>query len=527
MVDLPAGSGSFAFQNPIPIGRAVWFCHNLLKLTPWFIGAGFILFAGLCSREWRHCREAVRWTTETITAGKRAARAFVVALSPLRHWVATRSFAVIALIAVFTMLAWRQHHYVDSYAVNIMSWDQWDFYRPLFEGRGWWATFVQQHGPHRQGIGFIVTRVFAELSGWNSRWDAFLISHFLIAAAALAVALTRRFSNGPSLAWLGVPLLFFNVRQDPAIIGAANLSHGGMPVFLITATGLCWFIKRDGLRYALLCALTFCLVFTGFGLFMGLVTPVLFAIEGIHALRTGDKRRIALVAVGLSLVALTWLTFKHGYKFDPAIGDFRFPYEKPWEYVEFAGLLVSFFLGISGSSTLAMTLGVVGLVALGAIGAISGWQLLRSGPHREPRSAVIFGFSAFTLIFCANTAIGRVMGGMEGAFAHRYVTLLIPGGCAVLLFLLSRRGSRLFDRLAVFYVVLLAIGTTWLHQVEWDFSRAERDGRLGWKKAYLHTHSEKEANESTGFRIYPGSVKERLDFLERNQLNLFNPAGQP
>jgi hypothetical protein len=281
------------------------------------------------------------------------------------------------------------------------------------------------------------------------------------------------------------------------------------------------------LRYALVCTLTFCLVFTGFGLFMGLVTPVLFATEGVHALRARDSRRVVVVTIGLLAVGLTWLAFKHGYKFDPAIGGFRFPYEKPWEYVEFAGLLVSFFLGIPGTSTLAMSLGATGLLGLGAICAISGWRTLRVGPHRDARSAVIFCFSLFALIFCANTAIGRVSGGLEGALAHRYVTLLIPGGFAVLLYLLARRSTRVNTVETLLYVALLAAGTSWLRESEWDFSRSERDGRATWKNVYLTTHSEAQANESAHFHIHPGSVKERLDFLERNRLNLFNPTGQP
>jgi hypothetical protein len=123
--------------------------------------------------------------------------------------------------AAFVVLAWKQLRFVDRHAVNILFWDQWAFYYPLFHGQGWWATFDYRHGPHRQGIGMILTRILADLSGWNSRWDAFAVSGVIIAAAVLALILTRCFgSRAGFAAALPVSVLFLtfiNLRDlsDP------------------------------------------------------------------------------------------------------------------------------------------------------------------------------------------------------------------------------------------------------------------------------------------------------------------------
>lgn len=98
----------------------------------------------------------------------------------------------LAVTATFMILAWRQHFFVDRNAVNLLYWDQWDFYFPLFHDGSLWDIFNYQHGPHRQGIGFILTSLLAQLSGWNSRWDAFGVSFVLTSAAGLGLQLARR-----------------------------------------------------------------------------------------------------------------------------------------------------------------------------------------------------------------------------------------------------------------------------------------------------------------------------------------------
>src|SRR5271154_5332895 len=145
--------------------------------------------------------------------------------------MASRVLSRIFAGAAFAALALRQLCLVDRYAVNVLFFDQWGFYYPLFHGQGWWATFDRRHGPHREGIGLVLTRILAGLSGWNSRVDAFAVSAVIIAAALLALILLGRCgSRAGSGAALAIPILFFNVHQFEAFVGASNLSHGAMPV---------------------------------------------------------------------------------------------------------------------------------------------------------------------------------------------------------------------------------------------------------------------------------------------------------
>ncbi len=426
--------------------------------------------------------------------------------------------------AGFIALAWRQHSFVARYAVNMMYWDQWDFYTPLFKHGDWWAVVDQQHGPHRQGVGFLVTRLLAQLGHWNSRWDAFGVSFVLMAAALLGVRVAGRGGFRPGLVLIPVALIFFNLRQYENFTGASNLSHGAVPMLLFMACGLCWYIRRPGLRLLLLAGLSVMLTFTGFGLFAALINPLLILLECFQADRAGDRVRARFAAAALLLIAAGWCLFIQGYVFAPAVDDYHFPYEHPLEYFGFVGLMLANFFGIGGWRDVRMAAGLIIGVSLLVICLRHGCRLVKFRVEQKRPSVVIFSFSAFVLVYCANTAVGRITLGLGAANASRYVTLMIPGAMALLLhckYFPPPRGRQIL----FLATLLFAAGTLRLTEKDWQSVNWFHDGRAGWKAAYLATHDELQANKISGFPVYPkpGAITQRLQFLEQNHLNLFAP----
>lgn len=428
--------------------------------------------------------------------------------------------------AVFVALAGRQLLFVAAHAVNVLYMDQWDFYEPLFKGQGWWDTFIRQHGPHREGLGLVVTRILAGMSGWDSRWDAIAVSVFIIVAAALALRLGRCFgiSGGSAVMLVGVPLIFFNVHQYELFVGAANISYGAMPMALFMGFCLCWFLRDIRWRFSLISVLTFLLIFTGFGFFVGLLAPLLLAVEAVQALRAREKSRAALALAALGSTAVSWALFVHGYTFQPAVVGFRFPYEHPTEYITFSARLLGNFFGAPILSISELLLGLAVGAALLAIALWHGRHLVLQGVAREPRSVVLFSLASFTLLFCANCAIGRVFTGPTAPLAPRYVTFVIPAALAILLQLAVRRDRRVFIGLAAAYGILLLAGTTFSPAHEVAGANWYTEGRRTWKAAYLDSHDEAEATRIAHFPLYPGSIGDRLDYLERRRLNLFLPG---
>jgi hypothetical protein len=440
-------------------------------------------------------------------------------------WTRLSDAPMWAVGGIFCALAWRQLELVNTHAVNLMYQDQFDIYQPMFLNQGWWDTFALQHGPHREGAGLIVTRAMALVSGWDSRWDAFAASILMIAAAALGLRLALRFGiSRNSILLAGVPLLFLNVHQYETFVGAVNLSYGSMPMLLAMAYCLTWFLQRDVWRFLAVGALSFLLIFTGFGLFIGLLTPPLALTEAIQAWRARERTRALFATVALAITLLGWALFARGYTFQPAVSGFRFPYEHPLEYVVFIGRMLGNFYGTAVLSNWQLIVGLAAATALLAISVWNGVRCVRRGISGNRQSVVLFCLSTFVLLFSANCAIGRVFTGAIAPLAPRYASLLIPGGLAILLQLSTLRVQPGCAWLAAAYVVLLIPGTAVRRADEVYGANWFAEGRRSWGAAYLSTHDEAKANQIAHFSIYPAPLGERLDFLEAHDLNLFLPT---
>ena len=434
----------------------------------------------------------------------------------------------VIVACLFIGLAARQAAFVHRHAINVLYWDQWDFFQPLFNHQGLWETFDRQHGPHREGLGLVLTRALAYASGWNSRWDAFAVCALMVGAALMCLILAARFGiGGRSILLAAVPLLFMNTHQYEIYVGAVNLSYAGVPLALFMAFCLSWFARSQAWRLASVAVLTFLLIFTGFGLFVGVLTPFLLALEALQAWRARERRHSLRAALALLFVCAAWGIFLHGYTFQPAVEGFRFPYERPVEYVVFIARMLGHFFGTALLSAGELAFG---LCVAGALVAISAWNGIRCalrGVEREPRSVVLFCLASFALLFCINCSVGRAFTGPIAPYSSRYVALLIPGGVAILLQAAELSGRRLIFWLALAFTAFLVPATAFPRPYEVWGANWYTEGRRAWKAEYLRTHDEAGADKAAHFPIYPGRLGERLRYLEEHGLNLYLPSPDP
>jgi hypothetical protein len=445
-------------------------------------------------------------------------------ITPIEGWGRLRDIPTWIVASVFAGLSWRELQLVNTHAVNMMYGDQFDIYQPMFLGQGWWETFVLQHGPHREGAGLIFTRAMASVSGWNTRWDAFAASILMIGAALLGIRLANRFGVGRrSLLLAAVPLLFLNVHQYEIFVGAVNLSYASMPVLLLMALCLSWFVESDLWRSLAIGSLTFLLIFTGFGLFAGLLTPPLVLVDAIQSWRKGRRSRAWSSILALALAALGWALFSRGYVFEPAVPGFRFPYEHPLQYGVFVARMLGNFYGTAVLSAWQLVVGIAAAAALVATAVRSGYRCFARGMANDTQAVVLFCLAGFAILFCANCAIGRVFTGPIAPLAPRYAALLIPAGLAIFLQLAQLRTRRNLAWLGMAYVVLLIPGTSIRRADEIYGANWYADGMRSWKAAYLASHDQAKADQVAHFPVYPGPIDEKLTFLEDRHLNLFLP----
>jgi hypothetical protein len=121
----------------------------------------------------------------------------------------------LAVISLVTLaLASRLFRFVDVHAVNILFWDQWDYGTGLFEGAGPWTLFRWQHGPQREGLGYLVIQAVAALSGWDSRAEAFAQAGLLLVGACLALWLKRVLLGRWSWLHVFIPIAVLSGRSS-------------------------------------------------------------------------------------------------------------------------------------------------------------------------------------------------------------------------------------------------------------------------------------------------------------------------
>ena len=213
-----------------------------------------------------------------------------------------------AFVAVSAFMAARLFWLTDTYAVDILFLDHWYYFEGLFRDHSLFDLFRWQHGPHRQGAGFLLTKVIAGATGWNLRAESFALCGLVCTAAAMAWWLKHRVAGPFNWGDIAVPLIFLSPLQFATFVNTPNPAHSALPLLLIVCVALTWEIERPWLRYMVLMILNVIVVHTGFGIFAGIVLAFLFACEILRIRNANESESIALPALALvvSLCAMAW-----------------------------------------------------------------------------------------------------------------------------------------------------------------------------------------------------------------------------
>lgn len=425
---------------------------------------------------------------------------------------------------------------------NVLTWDQWDFFGPLFNGGSGWELFKYQHGPHRQGLAFVLTSWIAHASNWDTRVESLWIVSLLSASCLLALRLKWRLTGTLRLSDAWMPVLGLSLGQFESFLVTPNASHSAFPLFLILTSANLWLVPRSSIRYVGAGLGAFCLVFTGFGIFAGVVLTCLLVAD---AIRHGIARRwqeLIPAAIGISIAALGGVLFCSDYVFAPAIEGFRFPWTPLTDYLRFISLMLAYPAGLSGVSAgnyivggiLASLILVCGLWAL--------WLWLKSADVQPHRDVIVLLLGSGVLFVC-NAAVGRVPTGVAAGMASRYVTLMFPLWLGVYFLATTSRHRSLAiaTGVAVWCVALFPYrdlssrplslwpGTFGATQDQYAFFSHFAHGKMAWVDAYLKTGSAEQAQAATGPYIYPlpaaTRMEEKLAFLRKHHLSFF--AGSP
>ena len=433
----------------------------------------------------------------------------------------------LALAGAFSVCTVRLFHLIDRLAVNVIYWDEWDFLGGLFENRGWWELFTWQHGPHREGLGYAVIKICAALSSWDTRFEAFVVGGITVVSAGVAVVLKRALHRSWSLFDVCIPLMVLTLAQAEQYVCVVNPAHGSVPLLLVLLLTLTAMIERTMLRIALMVTLNFLAVYTGFGIVLGPITVVLFAIQLYGAVE--DRREIIAHAAGLLLTLATFGSFfLWHYRFDSAAPCFVFPDPHPANYGRFLGLL---YVRLFEAQDLVQWRLVLGGLVLAVHAAVLAWAIYGTLTSRGRSRAhvAVFILSGFSLAFGLNAAIGRVCFGPEAAISSRYVPYGVPVMLALYLALWS---FPLPTRVRlVFLTVLTVLCVAKEVRIKQDIGMLKPCARVKqrWRDCYIKVGSIDACDARTHSRLYPNppgtGMQRKLDFLRAHHLNLFKVGG--
>jgi hypothetical protein len=436
--------------------------------------------------------------------------------------------AVCLLVAiVFVIYAARLFRLISRYAVNIFFADQWDFNNAtLFERHSLWQIFRWQHGPHRQGAGGLFERLVDPLFGWNSRTESFVVAGLIIAAAMFALWLKRRLYGKLSVFDIVIPAILFTPAQWHTLFMGQNFAHGSFPLLLILLYCLSWTSRRQYVRYPLVLFINFVTIYTGFGIFLGVLTPALLILDYLSG--TSERRLSRGYLITAILVSLCSLaSFFAGYKFQPAIACFSLQPASPVSYWNFVALMFANFFAVRRLSLGTELFGTLILAAVLAclvfvVACLMRKEKPKLAPDERNRALIIVTLTAFTLLFCANTAYGRLCGGLATALQSRYAIYLEPAVLGLYFFLLSIRPGRARAFLLGGFLALIMAASLYVDRRGMNFAWYVREH---WKTCYLQTENIDGCNRAASFPIYPNPeknhLKRKLEYLKRTGQNLY------
>ena len=288
------------------------------------------------------------------------------AASAPARWI--MPFVVVATL----LLSYRLLHLIDLHAVNLMFFDQFDFFQAFKGDSNAWSVFRWQHGPHRQGITFLGTWLIAGLTDWNVRIDAFYVGALIILATALALLLRRRLCGALGPTDVAISLLLLTPAQYGLFVHTPNASHSAGPLVLLILYGFAWTLQRANARYVSIAVINFLAVHTGFGFFIGLLSPPLLAIAALRDVRQGGLSAAAVPLACIVASILSLLLFLVGYTSRGGTEFVSLPSPAlVFLYLKYIFLMFANVLGLKGTGSLPIFAGELIFLSRTTMGAVA------------------------------------------------------------------------------------------------------------------------------------------------------------
>ena len=300
-----------------------------------------------------------------------------------------------------------------------------------------------------------------------------------------------------------------------------NIARDSVPALLLILYCLAWTATSTVKRYFLVLVLNFVAIYTGFGLFVGVLTPVLLILDYIASGNRSGK----LLAASLLISLLSLASFFIGYKSIPGLDCFTWQLISPRVYLRFIGVMFAKFFAIPGTERWTRMAGMAIFFILVGVAVLVIRNLVRHHEHKDgedrQRALVITALIGYGLVFAANAAYGRACFGLFFALSSRYVIFLVPAFLGLYFYCLTLQPPRI--RVLTTSVLLLAAlpASIYLDPAWFLFPRKKAE----WKACYKRIENIRQCDDIVGFKIYPSPevthLEEKLQYLKQARQNLY------
>lgn len=438
----------------------------------------------------------------------------------------SRIFKWMALVGVAVIVAlW--FYSIYEYSVNVLFFDAWDFHHAFVLGYSPMQQFTAQFGPHRMGPGLVITGFLNDMSGWNSNWISMAIGIMMFLSAPVYLLVKYKLFGRITFFDLSVFVIVLSLVQFEVFTISPFMSHSAVPALLTSLYVLSLFIRNLYARNILMLIINLNLVFSGYGLFAGVITILLFAIEIFSEIKSGKAQRAWVDFISLVLAIATLITFFIGYQMGYTENHTLILWGQPWKYLIFIFLVYAGAFGFMGYSVINVVIGMVAFVIVCVVLLKSLFGLIRNHDATSANNMmdrVLFVMTAYPVIFVVALSIGRIELGYEVAGSSRYIPYLVPSFVAVYFYLNSLRFPLKAYAVPVFFVLMVFLQINSFSS--FGGMKYWSSKKLEWKINYLNTLDVKSADSLSNFAVHPNSVStlKMLEYLKKNNLNLFLDA---
>jgi hypothetical protein len=428
----------------------------------------------------------------------------------------------------FAYFAKRMFRLISRFAVNIFFSDEWKFNEAsLFQKHSLWQIFTWQHGWHRQGVGGLFAALVEPLFRWNGRVEAFIVGAIIVLTAVCALSLKRRLYGPLSIFDVLIPALFFTPAQYESLLVTPNFAQGAFPLLLVVlycVASTC----RNHFRYPLILFINFLATYTGFTIFLGMLSPLLLLMD-YRATAPAVRPSSGRFSVALFLAFTTVGSFFLGYSFKllDAVLCVTHPQSPIRSYAAYLTVMFAGPFGTRGIGFRTRAAGTTLVIAALYVLSRNLWKLLvhktryLDARSRE-RASVAAILIALSLVLCLNAAHGRACFGLGTAQASRYVIYVLPGilGLYFGLLQISRPFARHLFVTALFTAVI--VSSLRVSPALAYFP----DIKQRWRTCYLQVEDAKKCDQVVGFPYTHtpegAHIEEKLQYLKQTRQNLYS-----